>query len=164
MAVFNYEYTQRELYDWVVTEISVAREMGMDNLTTFLDLFQKPMNQQNQDRGQALWIPSVPTADSIRQVKSHMRNFSRTVLYKIGDTVDDTADVPFTGHSGKCPECLLPKAHLKAHLMSQKHEWTRLNTTSGRIARLSHCLHIDRKRSVTTSPLRGRSVPGVVTG
>lgn len=127
MAFFNFDqhYTQRELYDWVVTEMPVAREMGMANLTKFLDLFQKSMNKANQDQGRAMWIPSVPTAENIQKVKGRMKNFSKKVLHKTTDIEgEDTTDIPFTGHAGKCPECHIHKSHLKAHLLSHKHQWT----------------------------------------
>lgn len=127
MAFFDYDvtYSRKDLYDWVLTEIAVARQLGLTSLSTFLDFFQQSLNQKNLNDGESMWIPSLPTEANIHLVKSRMGRFSRKVLHSVGDEAEtlDTG-LAFTGQSWKCPVCLEPKAHLKAHLMSAKHQWT----------------------------------------
>lgn len=130
MAFFNYDlnYTPKELYDWVIGEIAVAKQLNLSSLTTFLEIFQAQLNKKNVDNGKPLWIPTLPSEATVRKIKERMLAFSRKVMGSVDKGRDNLGDaVPvlaFTGQSGKCPECLEFKAHLKAHLMSSRHKWT----------------------------------------
>lgn len=42
MAFFDYDstYSQKDLYDWVLTVLAVAKQLNLTSLTTFLDNFR----------------------------------------------------------------------------------------------------------------------------
>lgn len=130
MAYFDYDsdYTNKELYDWVLTEIAVARELNLTSLAICLDHYQKMLYQRNTDQSKETWIPSLPSQANIGTIKSRMARSSCKILHSLGAQGETSTaaevDIAFTSQSGKCPECLEFKQHLKAHLMSSRHGWT----------------------------------------
>lgn len=82
MAFFHYNnnYSRKDLYDWVVTELAVAKQMNLGSFSTFLDTVQKLLNQKNVEEGKPVWIPSLPQQDNVKSIKRRMAIFSKKVL------------------------------------------------------------------------------------
>lgn len=135
MAYFDYdrEYTQTELFDWVIAELAVCRANGFDSMAAMLDNYQQMINLAQSRQSDVLWVPRLPSERLTSMIKNKMMRHSKKIMYilarqespKGNDDDDDlNTDVQFKGQADRCPECLQVKAHLKAHLMSAKHGWT----------------------------------------
>lgn len=69
MAFFDYEatYTDNQLYDWVLTELAVAKQLGLSSLATFLNNFQVMLNEKNIKEGKPMFIPTLPKEEDIKK-------------------------------------------------------------------------------------------------
>jgi hypothetical protein len=137
MSSFDYStsYSLRELFEWVCVEYSLTEELPtLKPLHGMLRHMIGSIQTQQLDEGDHMFIPGIPKPEFVQQVRLALLSQAKsTVVAFSGASSSDDALPPgeavsatTTSATGLCPVCGEHKAHLKAHLLSNKaqHGWS----------------------------------------